>query len=111
MLASLRLFHFWCCRQEDKPPAKRSGSQQELPPLSRTGSPTAAEKDILRYYFYIHNGIDTEHVAPMEDSWLENVLKLISGSLKVGVLIGWSVREFQAGVCLGRSMFGQKYAG
>ncbi|WAR10683.1 DYH7-like protein [Mya arenaria] len=44
----------------------------ELQPLSRTGSPTSAEKDILRYYYYIHHGIDTEHVAPMEDSWLEN---------------------------------------
>jgi len=38
---------------------------------------------LQRYYFYIHNGIDTEHVAPMEDSWLENVLMLISGDLKV----------------------------
>ncbi|XP_052080869.1 dynein axonemal heavy chain 7-like isoform X1 [Mytilus californianus] len=54
----------------------------ELPPLSRTGSPTSAEKDILRYYYYIHNGIDTEHVAPMEDSWLENVLDLVSYDLK-----------------------------
>ncbi|XP_052236951.1 dynein axonemal heavy chain 7-like isoform X2 [Dreissena polymorpha] len=56
----------------------------ELQPLSRTGSPTAAEKDILRYYYYIHHGIDTEHVAPMEDSWLENVLALISTELKEG---------------------------
>lgn len=36
-----------------------------------------------RYYYYIHNGIDTEHVAPMEDSWLENVLGLVSEELKV----------------------------
>ncbi|KAL3855114.1 hypothetical protein ACJMK2_014343, partial [Sinanodonta woodiana] len=53
---------------------------------SRTGSPTTAEKDILRYYYYIHHGIDTEHVAPMEDSWLENVLALVSERLKDGHL-------------------------
>ena len=37
-----------------------------------------------RYYYYIHHGIDTEHVAPMEDSWLENVLNLVANELKVG---------------------------
>ncbi|XP_076451419.1 dynein axonemal heavy chain 7-like [Babylonia areolata] len=57
---------------------------EELPSTSRAGSPTAAEKDILRYYYYIHNGIDTEHVAPMEDSWLENVLSLVPNTLKKG---------------------------
>ncbi|KAM6984938.1 dynein axonemal heavy chain 7-like [Aplochiton taeniatus] len=46
------------------------------------GSPTATEKDILRYYYYIRNGIDTEHVAAMEDSWLENVLELVPSHLK-----------------------------
>nr|XP_022323965.1 dynein heavy chain 7, axonemal-like isoform X6 [Crassostrea virginica] len=72
--------------QEDGvPPHSAAGSVNgELPPLSRTGSPTAADKDILRYYYYIHNGIDTEHVAPMEDSWLENVLGLVSEDLKKG---------------------------
>ncbi|BFZ21958.1 hypothetical protein BsWGS_24997 [Bradybaena similaris] len=52
--------------------------------ITRAASPTAAEKDILRYYYYIHHGIDTEHVAPMEDAWLQNVLKLISAKLKEG---------------------------
>lgn len=35
-----------------------------------------------RYYYYIRNGIGTEDVAAMEDSWLENVLSLVPEQLK-----------------------------
>ena len=28
-------------------------------PTGNPGNPTSAEKDVLRYYYYIHNGIDT----------------------------------------------------
>ncbi|KAI8853125.1 dynein heavy chain and region D6 of dynein motor-domain-containing protein [Chytridium lagenaria] len=42
------------------------------------------DKDTMqRYYYYILNGIDTYHVAEMEDEWLDNVLKLLSEKLKV----------------------------
>ncbi|KAI8615245.1 dynein heavy chain and region D6 of dynein motor-domain-containing protein [Chytriomyces sp. MP71] len=41
------------------------------------------DKDTMqRYYYYISNGIDTQHVAEMEDEWLSNVLGLLSESLK-----------------------------
>ena len=36
-----------------------------------------------RYYYYIHHGIDTEHVAPMESSWLDHVMQMVPNSLKV----------------------------
>lgn len=45
-------------RQEDGvPPHSASGSVNgngELPPLSRTGTPTAADKDILVCYIYLY---------------------------------------------------------
>jgi dynein heavy chain len=44
--------------------------------------PKNIEKDILRYYYYIHNGIDTEHVAPLENVRIQNVMSLISERLR-----------------------------
>lgn len=35
-----------------------------------------------RYYYYIANGIDTQHVAEMKNEWLSNVLKLLPHELK-----------------------------
>ena len=39
-----------------------------------------------RYYYYINNGIDTSHVAPLEDSWLLHVLNRVPVKHKVRVL-------------------------
>jgi hypothetical protein len=36
-----------------------------------------------RYYYYITNGVDTQHVAEMEDKWLYNVMKLLPSHLKM----------------------------
>ena len=41
--------------------------------------------DVLkRYYYYIHHGIDTQHVAPLEESWVQNVMDLVPDELKEG---------------------------
>ncbi|XP_026865841.2 dynein heavy chain 7, axonemal [Electrophorus electricus] len=65
---------------QQEPSTGKSLTAASTPPTC--GSPTAAEKDALRYYYYIRNGIDTEHVATMEDSWMDNILNLVPGHLK-----------------------------
>jgi dynein heavy chain, axonemal len=37
---------------------------------------------MLRYYYYIHNGIDTSHVAPLEEIRLKNIKQLLSERLR-----------------------------
>ncbi|XP_067117728.1 dynein axonemal heavy chain 7 [Osmerus mordax] len=66
---------------QQEPTEGKPLAEDSQPPTC--GSPTATEKDVLRYYYYIRNGIDTEHVAAMEDSWLENVLDLVPTHLKM----------------------------
>jgi len=35
-----------------------------------------------RYNYYITHGIDTEHIAPLERSWVERVLALLAPRLR-----------------------------
>lgn len=37
--------------------------------------PTADERQMLRYYYYIHQGIDTIHVSPLDVKVLKRVSK------------------------------------
>ncbi|KAI5107507.1 dynein heavy chain 7, axonemal isoform X1 [Silurus meridionalis] len=46
------------------------------------GSLRLTEKTTLKYYNYIRYGIDTQNVAPMEDSWLERISSRIPNGLK-----------------------------
>lgn len=50
--------------------------------IKASDEPKNIEKDILRYYYYIHNGIDTEHVAPLENIRIQNVLSMIRDKFK-----------------------------
>ena len=51
---------------------------------------------VQRYLYYINNGVDTEHVAPLEDSWILNILQRVgSGSDSLGQTL---VAKFGSGV-------------
>ena len=36
----------------------------------------------MRYYYYIQNGIDTDHVSPLEADWIENIFALVPNIVK-----------------------------
>ncbi|XP_069698472.1 dynein axonemal heavy chain 7 [Periplaneta americana] len=38
--------------------------------------------EVLRYYYYIHHGIDTVHVAPLEQRWLNNICAQIPAKMQ-----------------------------
>ena len=54
-----------------------------LPPVEVAGADSAAGREILRYYYYINNGIDAENIVPLSQEWLEDVLARIPAALKV----------------------------
>jgi hypothetical protein len=56
--------------------------QDEQTQTKLDDEPKNTEKDILRYYYYIQNGIDTEHVAPLENSSIQKVMSLLKEILK-----------------------------
>lgn len=44
--------------------------------------PSAEERELLRYYYYIKHGVDTIHVAPLDQTVLDRVLALVPAKLK-----------------------------
>ena len=50
---------------------------------------------LQRYLYYINNGVDTEHVAPLEDSWISNILARVGSTDPAGNSL---VTKFSGGV-------------
>lgn len=44
--------------------------------------PNAAERETMRYYYYIKHGIDTVHIAPVDQKVLNRILTLIPKNLQ-----------------------------
>ncbi|KAI9203090.1 dynein heavy chain and region D6 of dynein motor-domain-containing protein [Polychytrium aggregatum] len=64
--------------KQDDPDDQADGQPEETKQVS--GS---QDKDIMqRYYYYITNGVDTQHVAEMENEWLANVMEKLPHHLK-----------------------------
>jgi len=55
--------------------------KKEEEDLPADAIPSAKERQKLRYYYYIHNGIDTVHVAPIDKLWLQHIYALIPKNL------------------------------
>eukprot|EP00049_Salpingoeca_infusionum_P016530 m.339145 g.339145 ORF g.339145 m.339145 type:complete len:4022 (-) comp16092_c0_seq1:259-12324(-) len=68
-------------RSGDLPPLDPS-VLPEPPAEATAGATTDAEKDMVRYLYYINNGIDTANVTAIEASWLEHMEMLLTSELK-----------------------------
>ena len=55
--------------------------QNEEP--AHPGAPlTTKEKDLLRYYYYIHNGINTRYVASINQKWFKRIMAMVPKKLQ-----------------------------
>lgn len=45
--------------------------------------PNSEERGLIKYYYYIHQGIDIVDITPIESSWVANILSRIPPKLKL----------------------------
>lgn len=48
--------------------------KRETDEIDPDNVPNSQEREVLRYYYYIQQGIDTVHVSPMDEKLLQRVL-------------------------------------
>lgn len=44
--------------------------------------PSDEECNLIRYYYYINQGVDIGNISPLEKSWLDNILSRVPGRTK-----------------------------
>ncbi|XP_050309816.1 dynein axonemal heavy chain 7 [Anthonomus grandis grandis] len=52
-------------------------------PMDYDDIPSAQEQEMLRYYYYVKHGVDTVHVAPLDEKVLNRVLYLVPRRLMI----------------------------
>lgn len=63
--------------------------------------PNKEEKNLIKYYYYIHQGVDIVNIAPLEKVWIENILSRIQPKLKLEQnLMDKILSEVQVGICI-----------
>ena len=58
---------------------------QEMGLTPYAKDPSKKERNLLRYQYYIHNGIDAHHVAPMDQKWINKIYKRVPSHLRKNV--------------------------
>ena len=44
--------------------------------------PNSEERTFIKYHYYIHQGIDIVNIAPLESSWIANILNRVPPKLR-----------------------------
>lgn len=81
-----RLVSLICAKDEVPPPTTEEDLEGEFP--------SAEERDVLRYYYYIKHGVDTIHVSPIKVDVLKRINALIpSKYLRYPAIIETNLNE------------------